>query len=146
VWPERSARKLPASSFRSFHLIFRALARNRPAGTGLAAHWVVNDTPELVSSSLTVARYLDSLKLIPLLDELRDAYDIAKQAGHADLQSRLMHARRTLAAALDQTLNLHSELAEFQEHLEHARGSVTRRSEPGPVLAKASEPNARKIS
>jgi hypothetical protein len=107
---------------------------------------VVNNTSELVSSSLAVARYLDSLNLIPLLDELRDAYDVAKEAGHADLQSRLMHARRTLAAALDRTLNLHNELAEFQEHLEQARGIGTRPSEPGPVLAKASEPNTRKVS
>jgi hypothetical protein len=101
---------------------------------------------ELVSSLLTVARYLDSLNLIPLLDELREAYDVAKEAGHRDLQSRLMHARRTLAAALDQTLNLHSELAEFQEHLELARGKGNRPSAAGLVLAKASEPDARKIS
>jgi hypothetical protein len=77
---------------------------------------------------------------------LREAYDVAKEAGHRDLQSRLMHARRTLAAALDQTLNLHSELAEFQEHLELARGKGNRPSAAGLVLAKASEPDARKIS
>jgi hypothetical protein len=101
---------------------------------------------ELVSSLLPVARYLDSLNLIPLLDELRDAYDIAKEAGHAELQGRLMHARRTLAAALDQTINLHSEIAEFQQLSAQVRANDTQPSTLGPVFAHGPEPNARKIS
>jgi hypothetical protein len=85
---------------------------------------------ELVSSLLAVARYLDSLNLIPLLDELRDAYVVAKESGHADLQSRLMRARCMLAAALDQTVNLHTEIAQFQEHLTEARSSGAESSTP----------------
>jgi hypothetical protein len=94
---------------------------------------VVNDTAELVSSLPAVARYLDSVNLIPLLDELRDAYAVAKEAGHADLQLRLMRARSRLAAALDQTINLHTEIAQFQEHLTQARSSGAGSSTPeGP--------------
>ena len=43
-----------------------------------------------------VSRYDESLTLIAVLDHLRDAYDLAKDAGHADIQSHLMEARRKL--------------------------------------------------
>jgi Lon protease-like protein len=64
-----------------------------------------------------VSRYDESLTLIAVLDHLRDAYDLAKEAGHPELQAHLMSARRKLVQALHQSLNLHSQLAEVQERL-----------------------------
>ena len=64
-----------------------------------------------------VSRYDESLTLIGVLDDLRDAYDMAKDAGRADIQTRLMEARRKLVQALHQSLNLHSQLAEVQDRL-----------------------------
>jgi hypothetical protein len=64
-----------------------------------------------------VSRYDESLTLIGVLDDLRDAYDMAKEAGRGDLQARLMDARRKLVQALHQSLNLHSQLAEAQDRL-----------------------------
>jgi hypothetical protein len=117
------------------------------SGTGVAAHRAAHHHgTERVSSLLTVARYLDSLNLIPLLDELRDAYGVAKEAGHADLQARLMHARCTLSRALDQTINLHSEIAEFQQLSAQARANGAQPSTPGAVRAEDSEPNLRELS
>ncbi len=62
-----------------------------------------------------VSRYEESLNLIAALDHLRDAYDLAKHAGHLEIQGHLMEARRKLLVALHQTLNLHSQLAELQD-------------------------------
>jgi hypothetical protein len=64
-----------------------------------------------------VSRYDESLSLIAVLDHLRDAYDLAKDAGQADIQNHLMEARRRLVQALHQSLNLHSQLAEAQDRL-----------------------------
>jgi hypothetical protein len=64
-----------------------------------------------------VSRYDESLTLIGVLDHLRDAYDLAKDAGRPDIQDHLMEARRKLLQALHQSLNLHSQLAETQDQL-----------------------------
>jgi hypothetical protein len=64
-----------------------------------------------------MSRYDESLTLIGVLDHLRDAYDLAKDAGRADIQDHLMEARRKLLQALHQSLNLHSQLAETQDRL-----------------------------
>lgn len=85
-----------------------------------------------------MSRYDASLNLISVLDQLRDAYDLAKQAGHAELQDRLMTARRQLTETVHQSLNLHSELAEAQEQLARLRenggkqGSTARMLRPIP--------------
>ncbi len=73
-----------------------------------------------------MSRYDESLNLIGVLDHLRDAYELAKDAGRADIQAQLMEARRKLVKALHQTLNLHSQLAEALDRLE-------RRSQEGGV-------------
>jgi hypothetical protein len=62
-----------------------------------------------------MSRYDESLTLIRVLDHLRDAYDLAKNAGRGDIQDHLMEARRELVQALHQSLNLHSQLAEAQD-------------------------------
>jgi len=72
-----------------------------------------------------VSRYDESLTLIGVLDHLRDAYDLAKEAKRNDIQAHLMEARRKLVQALHQSLNLHSQLAEAQEQL--ARQAEERR-------------------
>lgn len=62
-----------------------------------------------------MSRYDESLSLIGALDHLRDAYDLAKDAGRTDIQDHLMEARRKVVQALHQTLNLHSQVAEVQD-------------------------------
>jgi hypothetical protein len=73
-----------------------------------------------------VAKYLESFGLIALLDDLRDAYELAKNTQHAELQSHLMRARRTLVELLQQNLDLHSEILDLQERLSQAQGEVAR--------------------
>ena len=70
-----------------------------------------------------MSRYDASINLISVLDQLRDAYDLAKEAGHAELQERLMTARRQLVQVVHQSLDLHSQLADVLEQLAQARQS-----------------------
>jgi hypothetical protein len=69
---------------------------------------------------LAVSRFDASLNLINVLDQLREAYELAKEAGYTDLQERLMVARRQLTEAVHQCL----ELAEAQEQTAQDRGPV----------------------
>jgi len=92
-----------------------------------------------------VSRYDESLTLIAVLDHLRDAYDLAKDAGHPELQEHLMSARRKLVQALHQSLNLHSQLAEVQERLAlQARESGINGEDPIAVLTPLSEATVRR--
>lgn len=94
-----------------------------------------------------MSRYDESLTLIGVLDHLRDAYDLAKDAGRADIQTHLMEARRKLVQALHQSLNLHSQLAEMQDRLARqaqAQESTLRGEHPIAVLTPMSDPTMRR--
>lgn len=93
-----------------------------------------------------MSRYDESLNLIAVLDHLRDAYDLAKEAGHAEMQAHLMEARRKLLVALHQSLNIHSQLAELQERLAQPRGITPLKEESIAVLTPASGSTARRAS
>ena len=91
-----------------------------------------------------MSRYDESLTLIAVLDHLRDAYDLAKEAGQQELQAHLMSARRKLVQALHQSLNLHSQLADAQERLAQKATEPRVREEPIAVLAPVSDSSARR--
>jgi hypothetical protein len=91
-----------------------------------------------------VSRYDESLTLIAVLDHLRDAYDLAKDAGHQEVQAHLMSARRKLVQALHQSLNLHSQLADAQERLAQKNREPRIHQEPIAVLAPVSDPAVRR--
>jgi len=84
-----------------------------------------------------MAQHLECFGLISLLEDLRDAYELAKEHQHPTLQSRLMDARRTLVALLQQNLNLHDEILELQQQLARSRAEIARLqpSEEGARLA-----------
>ena len=92
-----------------------------------------------------MSRLDESLTLIEVLDHLRDAYDLARDAGRRDIQTPLMEARRKLMQALHQSLNLHSQLVEAQERLEgRAQESGIRGEHPIAVLTPVSEATMRR--
>src|SRR5207237_5250054 len=86
----------------------------------------------------TMARHVECFGLISLLEDLRDAYELAKDNQHPTLQSRLMDARRTLVALLQQNLNLHDEILDLQQQLARSRAEIARlqASGEGARLAK----------
>ncbi len=93
----------------------------------------------------TVSRYDESLNLIAALDHLRDAYDLAKQAGHPEIQGHLMEARRKLVVALHQSLNLHSQLAELLDRsAAQSRQGKIRGEDPIAVLTPMSDATVRR--
>jgi len=57
-----------------------------------------------------VSRYDASLNLSSVLDQLREAYGLAKEAGHTELQDRLMTVRRQLTEVVNQNLSLQTAL------------------------------------
>jgi len=82
-----------------------------------------------------VARDSEIFKLVTVLDELRESYEIAKGMGHPELQAHLMHARRLLLDGLQQNLKLQSELLELQARLTDAETQVERlRRNVDPVV------------
>jgi hypothetical protein len=93
-----------------------------------------------------VSRYDASLNLIGVLEHLRDAYDLAKEAGHPELQEHLMLARRQLVQAVHQCLNLHSELAEAQDQLARARADATKEAPTVRVLRPIPDSTPRQVS
>jgi multidrug resistance efflux pump len=93
-----------------------------------------------------VSRYDASLNLIGVLDQLRDAYDLAKEAGCTQLQDRLMSARRQLMEAVHQNLNLHSELAEAQEKLAQAQENGSRQEPRAGLLRSIPDSASRRVS
>ncbi len=92
-----------------------------------------------------MSRYDESLNLIAVLDHLRDAYDLAKEAGHSEITGHLMEARRRLLVALHQSLNLHSQLAELQERVGQCRETPPQ-NEALAVLTPVSGSNIRRMS
>lgn len=93
-----------------------------------------------------VSRYDASLILIGVLDQLREAYDLAKDAGHPELQTRLMTARRQLMQAVHQSLNLQSELTDAQEQLVQAREHATRQEPTVRLLRPVPDSKPRQVS
>ncbi len=92
-----------------------------------------------------MSRYDESLTLIGVLDHLRDAYDLAKDARQTDIQNHLMEARRKLVQALHQSLNLHSQLAEAQDRLaRQGQESRIRGEVPIAVLTPISDGTVRR--
>ena len=93
-----------------------------------------------------MSRYDESLSLIAALDHLRDAYDLAKELAHPELQAHLMSARRKLLQGLHQSLNLHSQLADAQERLAQLQGerSSIGGEHPLPVLTPLSNTTVRR--
>jgi hypothetical protein len=78
-----------------------------------------------------VAHYIQNLHLVSVLDELRDAYEIAKEGGHSELQTLLLRIRRTLLDALHESLNLYGENAELHQQLSEAQAELRRYREGG---------------
>jgi predicted nuclease with TOPRIM domain len=72
-----------------------------------------------------LAHYIQDLNLVSVLDELRDAYEICKREGSAELQSMLLQIRRRLLEALHESLNLYSENAELHQQLSEAQARIT---------------------
>jgi len=93
-----------------------------------------------------VNRYDASLNLISVLDQLRDAYDLAKEAGHPELQDRLMTARRQLMGAVHQCLNLHSELADAQAQLARVRENGSKSESTARMLRPTPDSIPRRVS
>ena len=67
-----------------------------------------------------------------VLDELRDAYDIAKSGGYSELQTLLLQIRRTLLHALHESLDLYGENAELHQQLNEVQAQLKRYRESGP--------------
>jgi hypothetical protein len=78
-----------------------------------------------------VAHYIQNLHLVSVLDELRDAYEIAKDGGYSDLQTLLLRIRRTLLQALHESLTLYGENAELHQQLSEAQAQLKRFRESG---------------
>lgn len=66
-----------------------------------------------------------------VLDELRDAYEIAKDGGHTDLQNLLLRIRRSLLQALHESLTLYGENAELHQQLSEAQAQLRHYRESG---------------
>jgi hypothetical protein len=79
--------------------------------------------------------------LAEVLDELRDAYEVAKVTRHTDLQARLMHARRTVLTAIHHCLELYSEIADLQEQLGAARAENGRTE----IRSVSTDSNSRRV-
>jgi hypothetical protein len=95
-----------------------------------------------------VAHYLQSLNLVSVLDELRDAYELSKQDGDPKLQVLLLQVRRKLLEALHESLNLYGENAELHQQLSEAQGQIRqlRASLAHPAMAVETAPGPRKLS
>ncbi len=70
-----------------------------------------------------------------VLDEVRDAYEIAKDCGYSELQNLLLRIRRTLLEALHESLNLYGENAELHQQLSDALAELKRLREAGSQSA-----------
>lgn len=55
---------------------------------------------------------------------MRDAYELSKERGEAELQSRLLRIRRKLLDALHESLNLYGENAELHQQLNDAQAEL----------------------
>ncbi|HEV2267905.1 MAG TPA: hypothetical protein VGR92_00470 [Steroidobacteraceae bacterium] len=59
-----------------------------------------------------------------VLDEMRDVYELSKERGEAELQSRLLRIRRKLLDALHESLNLYGENTELHQQLSEAQAEI----------------------
>lgn len=71
-----------------------------------------------------LAHSIQNLHLVTVLDELRVAYELCKDDGHAELQSMLMQIRRRLLNALHETLDLYAENAELHQQLSEIQAEI----------------------
>lgn len=86
-----------------------------------------------------MAHYIQNLHLVSVLDQLRDAYDIAKDAGYSDLQNLLLRIRRNMLLALHESLDLYGENAELHQQLNEAQAQLMRFRESGAHPTAAAE-------
>jgi hypothetical protein len=70
---------------------------------------------------------MPDLRLVSLLDDLRSAYELAKHAGEAELQQRLMGARRLWLVLLQENLTLRQQINELQSLLAAREAQARRR-------------------
>lgn len=59
-----------------------------------------------------------------VLDEMRDVYELSKEKGEPELQSRLLRVRRRLLDALHESLSLYGENAELHQQLSEAQAEI----------------------
>lgn len=71
-----------------------------------------------------LAHSIQNLHLVAVLDELRVAYELCKEEGHAELQSMLMQIRRRLLNALHETLDLYAENGELHQQLSEIQAEI----------------------
>lgn len=55
---------------------------------------------------------------------MRDVYELSKERGESELQSRLLRIRRKLLDALHESLNLYGENAELHQQLNEAQAEL----------------------
>lgn len=55
---------------------------------------------------------------------MRDVYELSKERGESELQSRLLRIRRKLLDALHESLNLYGENAELHQQLSDAQAEL----------------------
>lgn len=55
---------------------------------------------------------------------MRDVYELSKERGETELQSRLLRIRRKLLDALHESLNLYGENAELHQQLNDAQAEL----------------------
>lgn len=55
---------------------------------------------------------------------MRDVYELSKERGESELQSRLLRIRRKLLDALHESLNLYGENAELHQQLSEAQAEL----------------------
>jgi hypothetical protein len=95
-------------------------------GTDVAGRRAAATHSGAVSSDIVLARNIDIFNLVTVLDELRESYDLAKQAQLPELQAHLMLARRLLLATLRHNVDLHSELFDLQARLAESQAETER--------------------
>lgn len=83
-----------------------------------------NSGGEWVSARPNLAHYIQDLHLVAVLDEMRDVYELSKERGETELQSRLLRIRRKLLDALHESLNLYGENTELHQQLNEAQAEL----------------------
>lgn len=81
---------------------------------------------------------------------MRDIYELCKDKGESDLQSRLLRIRRKLLDALHESLNLYGENAELHQQLGDAQAEIrqlrARGARPGVTIEALPGRTTRKLS
>lgn len=71
---------------------------------------------------------------------MRDVYELSKEKGEAELQTRLMRIRRKLLDALHESLSLYGENAELHQQLGEAQAEIRQLRARGARTALTIEP------